>query len=260
MRSFGCAECAKSLLANVAFADIGVAVDARAQRLLGNRWRGSAEPVSSPKRCSMWRNRGFQSRRFAMSKPGGQQMAGVEAIADGQRCELARQQITNRPQLFQTCRRSARPPRRVLQQHRQPPRFRTAERLPHNQAKGRDALSQRTWPLVLPGWPPQVVCANGTAARVQFAAESVDRIFANLRVEHRPDHQVVGVDRQRLQVKALASLCRSSIWLDGRDGPPHARAGGKIWKVLAPRPAAMTAAFSRDLDREVWMPIRTFSW
>ena len=190
----------------------------------------------------------------AMLNPAANRWAGVEAVADREVRQVARE-VADRAKLLEAAAEMASGADRVLDQDRQAGQAESFGGVAQAQRERGDPLVDRT-ASVTAGMQHEILGADLAARSSSPRKQAID-LAADDGVERRQVDQVVDVDDQRVKVVALAAARSRAICCASQPRACHMRGlAEKIWKVFAPSSTAVSAAVSSEPRVNVWIPSR----
>ena len=166
-----------------------------------------------------------QPRGVGDIEAGGEEMAGIEAIADRD-LAFARREIADGSQFFEPAADLRSGPDSVFEQHRETVETKAEFSLRHSEnERGHPFFARRTF--VVARMDDEILGADRVGA-LEFAAEGVDRTFSDDGIERSQVDQVAYMNGQRREIVLFAGFAEGAdiggCW---RDRSPHAGAGGE---------------------------------
>src|ERR1017187_2638921 len=215
-------KAAKGLGADVALADLGVAIHAGAQRRFGIVGVKDVDMVEIQNALRLAES-GAQAGHGGDVETRGEQVAGVQAVPDREIAPAACQ-IADGSQFLKAAAHRGAAAGGVLQQNRDAAPCESVGRLAQAPGTSGDSLFQ-CLAFVAAGVDYQKLRSEDGRA-LQFPAEGLNGFGANRRVPRGQVDQVVDVAHQRVDVMPPADVAER-LHLGGVGGPgaPHARAG-----------------------------------
>ena len=217
-------DAAEGLGADVAFADMGVAIHVGAARKLTvvgvkDMDVGYAEDVFGGAKG------GTQSGNGNDIEASGEQVTGIEAVTDGEIGELGGE-IADGAEFLEFAAQMAAGAGCVFQQDGQLVGRQAVGGVVESEGEGGDAFLHGV--AAVTAWVDhQIFSADGDGA-LQFAAEGIDGFRPDYRVERCEVDQIVGVDDERREAETLAGGAQElDLQGVGNAGAPHAGTGGE---------------------------------
>jgi len=177
-------------LADLAFTDVLVAIEVRAERAFGIIGVDDFDLIEAED---------FVGRRYGLGETrgvddveaGGEEVAGVEAVGDGEVC-LAGREVADHAEFFEAPADLVAAADGVFEQHGEAGSREAGGGFSETEGEGGEALFEGL-AFEVAGVKDEVVGGDGIGA-VEFAAEGGDGFGADFRIERGEVDQVVGVD------------------------------------------------------------------
>ena len=226
-------DAAEGIQADVTLADVGVTIDTRAEGSFGIVGVNDVD-VGEPQHRGSAFESGAETGGRGDIEAGGEQMAGIEAVADGEAGEAARK-FTDGLELFEAAADVGAGAGGIFQEQGDATDVQAVDGFAEGQGEGCDAFVDGSAAMVA-GMEDEVVGADEGGA-FEFAAKGGNRLCPDDGVDGGEIDKIVDMNDKRVEIEAFAGGAEQFDLLRiGWAGAPHARAGGEDLKGVGAEP------------------------